>query len=135
MTVDIGQPRVPARRTLDGTRIDDQRRSPRTAVALPCTLRRAHGSPVAAHARDLGLGGMCVSTSRPLAVDERVGFELALDDEQRVAGQAHVLRKQGFGFYALRFDALADEAPAWLRDLLAAGASMPSIGIDSPTDE
>ncbi len=88
MTADIDQPRTTAKLTLDGVRMGEQRRSRRTDIALQCVLRRAHGSPVTARTRDLGVGGMCVSTSRPLTIDERVRFELALHAGEHLAGHA-----------------------------------------------
>ena len=93
------------------------RRSPRTRLAVACTLRRARGSPVAGETRDVGPGGMCASTSRPLTIDERLSFELALDDDIRVDGQARVLREQDVGVYALRFEALSEQARARLLEV------------------
>jgi hypothetical protein len=60
---------------------------------------------------------MCASTSRPLTIDERVSFELALTAEEHVGGQARVLREQDFGLYALRFEVLSDEARGRLHDV------------------
>ncbi|MDP9377295.1 MAG: PilZ domain-containing protein [Actinomycetota bacterium] len=123
MTADIDQPRTTAKLTLDGVRMGEQRRSRRADIALQCVLRRAHGSPVTARTRDLGVGGMCVSTCRPLTIDERVRFELALHAGDHLAGHARVLREQGFGFYALRFEGLCDEGRGRLRDVVAAGGT------------
>ncbi len=98
----------------------EQRRSRRTDIALQCVLCRAHGSPVTARTRDLGVGGMCVSTARPLTIDERVRFDLALPPGEHLAGHARVLREQGFGLYALRFEGLSDEERGRLSDVVAA---------------
>ena len=80
----------------------EQRRSPRAAIELECTLQRRSGSPIACHTVDVGPGGMCVCSARPLAQDELLDFELP----PRIRGRARVLRQQGFDTYAVRFEAL-----------------------------
>lgn len=100
---------------------------------MDCTLSRAHGSPVAARTRDVGSGGMCVSTSRPLTIDERVRFALALNAEEHLAGQARVLREQGFELYALRFEALSDAARRRLRDLVERRCPTSRLNETAPT--
>jgi hypothetical protein len=82
----------------------DRRRSPRTALTLPCTLARGRGGAIVARTVDVGPGGMSVSTSRPLAEDELVRFDLELAGARHVDGHARVLRQQGYGVYALRFE-------------------------------
>ena len=67
---------------------------------------------------DLGPGGMSVHTSRPLAVDELLEFELP--DRARINGRARVLREQAYRVYALRFEKLGDEARAEIATLAAA---------------
>ncbi len=120
-------PRPAAELTAEGTRVRDLRRSPRAMITLSCTLRRAHGSPVAARTRDVGPGGMCASTSRPLVIDERLSFDLALSDGEHVGGEARVLREQSFGLYALRFELVSRHARARLLDIAAAsGPATPS---------
>jgi len=48
---------------------------------------------------------MAVCSERPLAADEVVSFEIPA-----VWGRARVLREQAYHVYALRFEALHDEA-------------------------
>jgi PilZ domain len=92
----------------------DQRRSPRIQIEMPCTLHRRTGSPVEGHTVDLGPGGMCVCTKRPLAADETLRFEL-----QGIDGRARVLRQQSHDTYAVRFEMLPDPAVAELQRLIA----------------
>ena len=127
VAVDADQPRSAAELTLEGAKVGEQRRSPRTRIALQCILRRAHGSPVAARTRDVGPAGMCASTSRPLTIDEAVSFELALNAEEHVCGQARVLREQDFGFYALRFEVLSEAARDRLHDVVAHAAESAGV--------
>jgi len=56
-----------------------------------------------------------VHTSRPLAVDETLEFELPA--RARVNGRARVLREQAYRVYALRFEKLGDEARAEIAEL------------------
>jgi hypothetical protein len=78
---------------------------PRAEIALPCTLRRRVGGPIAAHTVDVGPDGMRVKTTRPLAEDEVVDFDLPNFD-MRIAGHARVQRQQRLNVYALRFEGL-----------------------------
>ena len=71
---------------------------------MACTLHRRSGSAIPGHTVDLGPGGMCVCTSRPLATDEVLTFEVP----PRISGRARVLRQQGHDSYAIRFEALDD---------------------------
>jgi len=82
---------------------------------MECTLHRRSGSPIAARTVDLGPGGMCVATKRPLADDEVLSFELS----PQIAGRARVLRQQGYHTYAVRFEALAQPAREELEGLVA----------------
>jgi hypothetical protein len=83
----------------------ERRHSPRVPlVGVPCTLRRARGSAIRAETIDLGPGGLCVSTSRPLATDEVLRLDLPLDHEHRFDGRVRVLRQERYGVYALRFE-------------------------------
>ncbi|HEX2409700.1 MAG TPA: PilZ domain-containing protein [Solirubrobacteraceae bacterium] len=93
----------------------EQRRAPRMKVEMPCKLRRRTGSPISGHTVDLGPGGMCVCTSRPLATDEVLTFELL----PRIAGRGRVLRQSGHDSYAVRFEALDEPAAEELRRLVA----------------
>jgi hypothetical protein len=81
-------------------------------VELGCTLARRNGNAVEGTTVDLGPGGMCVSTTRPLAPDELLEF--SLPDRPRFTGHARVLREQRYGVYALRFERLSDDAQAEL---------------------
>jgi hypothetical protein len=93
----------------------EQRRSPRTQLALALLLKRHKGGPVSATTLDLGTGGACVATDRPLRVDELLAFDLALDGDAHVDGHCRVLRQQGLNEYALRFEDV-DAAAAELLD-------------------
>ena len=90
----------------------EQRRAPRAAIELECTLQRRSGSPITCRTVDVGPGGMCVCSARPLAQDELLEFELP-----RVKGRARVLRQQGFDTYAVRFEDLEAAARDELRRL------------------
>jgi c-di-GMP-binding flagellar brake protein YcgR len=89
-------------------------------IALPCTLRRPQGSPIAAQTLDLGAGGMLVRSGRPLAIDEEVDFDLT-ELEMPVSGHARVLRQQRHDVYALRFEGLQNEAQRCLLALTTSG--------------
>ena len=93
----------------------ERRREPRTEIAVECTLKRARGAPIRCETVDLGHGGMAVCSDRPLAADEVVEFDL----RAVVCGRARVLREQGYHVYALRFEALREEARAELERLVA----------------
>jgi hypothetical protein len=94
--------------------VTEQRRSPRVRLEMECTLHRHHGSPVRGRTVDVGPGGMCIATSRPLAADEVVTFELP----PRISGQARVLRQQGYDSYAVRFETLGEPAREALTALI-----------------
>jgi PilZ domain len=97
--------------------VSERRGTPRVRVAVSCTLRRRKGSPISGRTVDLGPGGMSVATVRPLAQDEVLSFDLDLDGEPHVDGQARVLRQQDYSCYALRFEALSDAQRHRLKDL------------------
>lgn len=82
-------------------------RSPRTDLALPCTLRRHTGSPVPAQTVQIGPYGMRVRSARPLCPDETIDFDLP-DLGIRIAGRARVLRQERLNVYALRFEGLPE---------------------------
>jgi hypothetical protein len=94
--------------------------TPRIDMALPCVLRRRTGSPISAETVNLGPGGMCVSAPRPLALDEVLDFDLRLAGAGSVDGKARVLRQEGYGAYAMRFEALVEPARERLEGLAAA---------------
>jgi len=96
--------------------VSEKRRSPRVRLEMDCTLHRRSGSPIDGRTVDLGPGGMCVATSRPLATDEVLEFELP----PRISGRARVLRQQGYESYAVRFETLADPAREALSALVSA---------------
>jgi len=87
--------------------MSDRHRSPRAQIALPCTLRRRIGSPIAAQTVEVGPEGMCVSSPRPLAADETVTFDLP-DLDMRVTGSARVTSQQRLNVYMLRFEHLPE---------------------------
>lgn len=86
---------------------------PRAQVELPCTLARPRGNPVRAMTQDLGPGGMCVVTDRPLRMDEELDFDLAPDVADHPHGRARVVRQQRTNCYALRFDILVEDILEW----------------------
>jgi hypothetical protein len=100
--------------------VPERRLTPRIDMALPCVLRRRTGSPISAETVNVGPGGMCVATPRPLALDEVLDFDLRLAGEASVDGRARVLRQEGYGAYAMRFEALVEPARARLQGLAAA---------------
>jgi PilZ domain len=85
---------------------------------MQCTLHRRSGSPITGHTVDVGPGGMCVCTRRPLAADEVLRFELPLG----IDGRGRVLRQQGHDTYAVRFELLGEPARAELHRLAMAPA-------------
>lgn len=93
-----------------------RRATPRAAVAADVTLtRRArHGAPVTGRTEDLGPGGMRITTRRPLKVDERLEFDVALADGSHVCGSAHVVRAAARDVYALCIDAVGEDDGARL---------------------
>jgi hypothetical protein len=95
--------------------VTEKRRSPRVRLEMECTLHRRTGSPINGRTVDLGPGGMCVATSRPLSADEVLTFELP----PRITGRGRVLRQQGYDSYAVRFEALADPAREALSALVS----------------
>jgi PilZ domain len=84
----------------------ERRGSPRIELSVDCTLRRRSGSAIAGRTVEVGVGGMSVSTARPLATDEVLHFDLPLAPGDVVDGEARVLREVGYGIYALRFEHL-----------------------------
>ena len=99
----------------------ERRLTPRADVALPCVLRRRSGSAIDAQTVNLGAGGMCIATPRPLATDEVLDFDLVLSGADHVDGRARVLRHEGHGAYAMRFEELLEPARERLRALAGAG--------------
>jgi PilZ domain len=97
--------------------LSERRRAPRVRVAVQCTLRRRRGSPITGRTLDLGPGGMSVTTTRPLAEDEFLSFDLDLEGEPHLDGRARVLRQHDYGYYALRFEALSESQRHRLQDL------------------
>jgi hypothetical protein len=90
--------------------VPERRLVPRTDVALPCVLRRRTGSAISAETVNVGPGGMCVATPRPLATDEVLEFDLHLTGAVSVDGRARVLRHEGHGAYAMRFEWVPEPA-------------------------
>jgi hypothetical protein len=89
-------------------------------MEVTCTLRRARGSPIVARTVEFGLGGMSVTSPRPLATDETLGF--AVDELDGASGEARVLRQQSSARYALRFERVPDTLRRRLEALVAAAA-------------
>ena len=81
-------------------------------------LSRKTGKVIESKTLDLGPGGMCVHTTRPLAPDELLDFELP--ERARINGRARVLREHGYRIYALRFEKLDEEARAEIASLATA---------------
>jgi hypothetical protein len=92
----------------------EQRRSPRAMVELQCTLARRRGNPVTAITQDVGPGGMCVVTDRPLTMDEELEFDLAPEAPDHLHGRARVVRQQRANCYALRFEHAVDNMLEWV---------------------
>ena len=86
-------------------------------MALPCLLRRRSGSPINVQTLNVGPGGMCIATSRPLAIDEVLDFDLPLAETGHLDGRARVLRQEGHGVYALRFEGLRPPTRERLQEL------------------
>jgi PilZ domain len=97
-----------------------RRATARAEMSVGVVLARGRaGADVEGRTHDLGPGGMCVGTQRPLRIDEQLEFVLALDDGTRVGGRAHVIRQHAGDVYGLRFDHLSGDG----RERLAALAS------------
>ena len=99
---------------------DSRRAAPRAAIELPVTLARRHGNPILSRTLDVGPGGMRVCSDRPLGIDEVLTFDLDCAGA-RVGGRARVLREHVGRTYALRFEALPDQARDALLRLTGAG--------------
>jgi hypothetical protein len=95
----------------------ERRISPRVELECGCTLSRRFGSPIEGRTVDVGPGGMCVATKRPLAADEVLEFELPPPVGPGIRGRARVLREQTYRVYALRFEQLTDADRAALSRL------------------
>ena len=77
------------------------------------------GNAVAGTTVEVGAGGMSVTTTRPLAVDEELGFRLSMHPPPSISGRARVLRDLGHDVYGLRFERLPAQVLADLDDLCA----------------
>jgi len=97
--------------------VPELRRAPRVKIEMTCTLHRRSGTPISGKTVDIGPGGMCVCTARPLATDELLRFQL-----RGIDGQARVLRQRGHDSYAIRFERLGEPALAELQRLVPATA-------------
>jgi hypothetical protein len=88
------------------------------------TLWRTTGAPVTGSSVDVSRTGARLRVARPLAIDETLRFELALDPTRAVDGYARVLRQDQHDTYALRFEGLGTTAADELaRAVAAAGAT------------
>ena len=92
----------------------ERRGTSRTDLALACTLRRRTGSEISVRTVNVGPGGMCVTTQRPLAIDEVLDFDL-LAGSEHVDGRARVVRQERPDRYALRFEGLGEPTRERLR--------------------
>lgn len=90
------------------------------------TLVRSRGLPVHGRTVDLGRGGMRVLCSRPLRVDDVLGFELELPGGERLTGRASVLREDLPKTYGLRFEGLRAEAAGALARVVDAPRPAPA---------
>ncbi len=97
--------------------MEQRRRQPRAQIQIDCVLTRSKGSPITGHTIDVGPGGMCVETDRPLGVDEVLHFDLPVQGSN-VDGDARVLREHGPNVYALRFETMRDDAAQHLGTLI-----------------
>src|SRR3954453_12959253 len=89
------------------------RRGARVQRVLGVELIRSHGNPVQSRTRDICVGGMCVETERPLAIDEVLAFQL----ETGIEGTVRVLREHLPNVFALRFEELSVGAVSQLEQL------------------
>jgi hypothetical protein len=97
---------VPARGPRDHRPMPDSRTAPRAVLSCACTLHRRTGGPIEGRTLDVGVGGMRVSTTRPLAQDELLRFDLPLADGPVCAS------RPGRGWPASRPDPRATRALA-----------------------
>lgn len=94
----------------------------RASLRCELELSRSTGRTIGARTVDIGLGGMRVTTDRPLSVDEVLLFDLALADDAHVGGHARVLRQERHDTYALRFEGLPAATTDALAGTVTAGA-------------
>jgi hypothetical protein len=102
-------------------------------MAIGCTFARRTGSTITGRTIDLGTGGMCVATTRPLSVDEVLDFELPESEPGPLMGEARVMREQAYGVYAVRFERLAGSSQTHLRELCGTEAGM-GPGMTTPAE-
>jgi hypothetical protein len=99
----------------------ERRGSPRVEIVLAVRLTRRQGTAVEVRTLDLGPGGARIESSRPLRIDEELGFDFDLPDGARHLNcRARVLRQQRTDVYALRFEHLSALDTETLRALAAA---------------
>jgi PilZ domain-containing protein len=90
-------------------------------MALPCVLRRRTGSQISVLTVNVGPGGMCVTTQRPLAIDEVLDFDLPLAGSEHLDGRVRVVRQERPDRYALRFEGLLPPTRERLREFTETG--------------
>jgi hypothetical protein len=88
--------------------VAERRGTQRAELTLECVLRRRTGSEISVLTVNVGPGGMCVTTRRPLAIDEVLDFDLPLAGSEHVDGRARVVRQERHDRYALRFEGLLE---------------------------
>ena len=86
----------------------ERRGTPRAELTLECMLRRRTGSAIPVRTVNVGPGGMCVTTQRPLAIDEVLDFDLPIAGSEHLDGRARVVRQERHDRYALRFEGLRE---------------------------
>ena len=99
----------------------ERRGTPRAELAVECVLHRRTGSPISVRTVNLGPGGMCVTTQRPLAIDEVLDFDLPIAGAEHVDGRARVVRQERHDRYALRFEGLLEPTRERLQAFTATG--------------
>jgi PilZ domain len=101
--------------------VAERRGTPRAELAVDCVLRRPTGSAISVRTVNLGPGGMCVTTQRPLAIDEVLDFDLPIAGAEHVDGRARVVRQERHDRYALRFEGLLEPTRERLQAFTATG--------------
>jgi hypothetical protein len=88
-------------------------------LALPCTLCRAAGSPIASKVLDLGISGMRVYSQHPLGLDESLAFTVEHAGD-RLRGSVRVVCQERPTIYALRFERLPEPDARMLKSMVRA---------------
>jgi hypothetical protein len=89
-----------------------------TPVDIPCTLQRGAGSPINAATIELRETGMRLTSTRPLAIDEMLSFDMPVHDAH-ICGRARVICQERPDVYALRFDRLSQPMARCLHEVVS----------------